>query len=323
MCTGNCNDTENITIASGADGEDGLFGGFSLPWNFSTSTSTNPATGTLRFNNTTYSSVTNLYINTTDNNSVDASSFLAAFSNSSNYGLIKIFKEDDSSKFWMGTITGVTNSGSYYTIAVTYITHNSSFAGNNNLVVTFTPKGATGSSGSNGTNGTNGSDGVAVLDFSTNISSHSNIAWTTYDTHTISNSQMATNGDKLKCYFHVKRTGGVYDTPSAFRVLINGTWFTADFTRGEVSGARPYGVLEMTITRTSATTASVEVLTYNKDATFIVHPQYHTYNDPTTASGVVAFNWANTTDIAFQTINDEGTSTVYGMYCLTEFYNKS
>ena len=155
-CSGSCNCEEIITLPTGCTGvagDQGLFGGFSLGWLFNTSTSTSPASTTLRFNSTTYNLVSALYINETNEDSIDASSFLDAFTNSSNYGLVKIFKKDDSTKFWMGTITSNTDAGSYRNIGVTYITHNGSFAAADELVVSFVPKGSTGSTGSTGANG--------------------------------------------------------------------------------------------------------------------------------------------------------------------------
>lgn len=155
-CSGSCNCEEIITLPTGdtgATGDQGLFGGFSLGWLFNTSTSISPASTTLRFNSTTYNLVSALYINETNEDSIDASAFLDAFTNSNNYGLVKIFKKDDSTKFWMGTITSNTDAGSYHNIGVTYIMHNGSFAAADELVVSFVPKGATGSTGSTGTAG--------------------------------------------------------------------------------------------------------------------------------------------------------------------------
>ena len=155
-CSGSCNCEEIITLPTGAAGDagdQGLFGGFSLGWKFSTSTSTSPAVTTIRFNSTTYNLVSALYLNETNTDSIESSEFLNAFTNSSNFGLVKIFKKDDSTKFWMGTITSNTDAGTYRNLAVTYIMHNGAFAANDELVVSFAPKGATGSTGATGAAG--------------------------------------------------------------------------------------------------------------------------------------------------------------------------
>lgn len=145
MCV-NCDDN-TTTIPQGNDGDqgpagnDGIFGGFSGEWLFSTSTSSGPAATFLRFDNATYGSVTNIYIADSNADSIDYSSFLASFSNNSNFGYIRIFKEFDSTKFWLGEVTSVTDNGTDYTIGVTYIMHNSTFAANDNVVVSFTGRG--------------------------------------------------------------------------------------------------------------------------------------------------------------------------------------
>ena len=124
--------------STGATGPQGLFGGFSGEWLFDTSTSSGPASTFLRFNNGTYGSVTAIYINDTNADSLNYQEFLNTFDDSRNYGLIRVFKESDSTKFWIGKITGVTDVGTSHQIDVTYIAHNSSFSASDNVIVTFT-----------------------------------------------------------------------------------------------------------------------------------------------------------------------------------------
>lgn len=125
----------------GATGAQGEYGGYSSVWNFNTTTTSGTTAGMLRFNSATYASVTTMYINKTNQDSTDMSNFLATFSNGTYYGKIRIFKETDSSKFWEGTITGVTSGATEYTITVTYILANSTFAASDSVVATFTPNG--------------------------------------------------------------------------------------------------------------------------------------------------------------------------------------
>jgi len=195
-CSGSCNCEEIITLptgVAGTDGDQGLFGGFSLGWKFNTSTSTSPASTTLRFNSTTYNLVSTLYINDTNTDSVDSAAFLDAFTNSSNYGLIKIFKVDDSSKFWMGTITGNTDSGTYHTISVTYISHNGAFAADDELVVSFVPKGATGSTGATG------ASGASYFSYDANNYSHTGGGGSeTLTTISLPSNTLSSNGQALK-----------------------------------------------------------------------------------------------------------------------------
>lgn len=155
----NCSCTEQVTIPSGSDGDDGLFGGFSQKFTFSTSTASNPSANTIRLNNATPASVTTIYVSDTNSDGVDVDAYLDSFSNSSSYGLIKLFSEYDSTKFWMGTITGVTDNGTYHTLTVTHIISNSTFSNTSKVVVSFTPKGATGATGAAGSAGATGATG--------------------------------------------------------------------------------------------------------------------------------------------------------------------
>lgn len=128
--------------APGATGTQGLYGGFSYDWLFNTSTSTGPSSGDLRFNNSTYSSVTAIYVSDTGTGSVDCDAFLDSLSNGSKYGYIRIFKKSDSTKFWVGQVTAVTDNGTDHTVAVTYISSNSTFSEDDAIVLTFSPSGA-------------------------------------------------------------------------------------------------------------------------------------------------------------------------------------
>jgi hypothetical protein len=127
--------------AAGTDGSNGTFGGFSGKWLFSTSTSAGPSSTQIRLNNATYSSVTNIYISDTNLDNVSYDAFLDSFSNSGNFGFIRIFKEFDNTKFWIGEISSVTDNGTDHTIGVTYISHSNSFSASDDLVVSFTPSG--------------------------------------------------------------------------------------------------------------------------------------------------------------------------------------
>lgn len=129
------------TGTNGIDGIQGIYGGFSGEFVFNTSTSTGPGATLLRFNNTTYSSVFRIYVSDTGVGSVNYDSFLDSFLNNSNYGYVRVYKKDDSTKFWMGIITGVTDNGTDHTLDVTYITSNGAFAAADSLVLTFSPTG--------------------------------------------------------------------------------------------------------------------------------------------------------------------------------------
>jgi hypothetical protein len=148
-CTG-CNDgcLDSIELA---EGPQGLFGGFSGEWLFSTGTTSTQSAGKLAFNNANIASATAIYVNKTNIDNKDLSLFLASFSNSSNYGLLRVFKEDDNSKFWYGTLTAIAGpTSNVYTLTVTTILTSFSsgtFTANDNVVMSFTPRGTASTSG--------------------------------------------------------------------------------------------------------------------------------------------------------------------------------
>lgn len=147
MCNCGCGSSGSCIIdltgigQKGDTGATGGYGGWSSLWNFSSTTTTGTTAGQLRLNNATYGSVTSIYVNTTNANSIDVSNFLASFTNGTYYGKIRIFKESDNTKFWEGSITNVSVSGSEYTLTVTYTLANSTFAASDKVVLTFTPNG--------------------------------------------------------------------------------------------------------------------------------------------------------------------------------------
>lgn len=147
LCGNNGCNCPSTTLPAGADGLDGMYGGYSSDFKFDSSVAAGPASTYLRLNNTTYSSVTTIYISDTNQDSTNVDLFLDSFDNSGNFGKIRIFKEYDSNTFWDGTITAVTDSGTYHTITVTYVLSNGTFAAGDSLVVTFAPAGGQGQAG--------------------------------------------------------------------------------------------------------------------------------------------------------------------------------
>lgn len=205
MCScgnANCLSTETISIPTGADGQggsNGLFGGFSAEWVFDSATSANPPLTELRFNNATLASVTEIYINDTNADSVDHNAFLEAFKNTIGgtdyFGLVKVWKQHNSNVFWMGKVTAVVDNGADHTITVTHIASNGTFTDEDDVVTSFTPQGAT---GTNGNDGSDGSGGGYVVDaiFSGTVAAGSGV--TALGSLSIPADTLGTNEDMLE-----------------------------------------------------------------------------------------------------------------------------
>jgi len=134
----------------GPQGIQGEFGGDSAEYAFDVATAkADPGSGKLRYNNATPASATEIYIDILDANAVDISAWLAALDDSTSTikGRIRVFKKDDSSKFATFNITAITDETGYYTLAVTYVTGNSTFADTDEIVVTFSATGDKGETG--------------------------------------------------------------------------------------------------------------------------------------------------------------------------------
>jgi hypothetical protein len=132
----------------GSDGTDGENGssGFGLFYNFSSSTSSSPATGTIRFNNTTYSSVDTIYVSETDRNSIAVGPLLDEINDNS---VLVFVDANDPTKYAYYSLSSQTDSGSFRTFSVSHIVSSGPLVGE--ITLAFALKGNTGSTGSSGT----------------------------------------------------------------------------------------------------------------------------------------------------------------------------
>ena len=172
-CVG-CNDgcfDESVQLAqgptgnAGTNGSNGLYGGWSLKWKFDDNTGSGTGSNEVRLNNASPASATVIYVNDDAYGTGAADVFLSSVT-SAPFGKIKIFKEYDSTIFWLATITAADATAVPAEVAftVTDVVTNGTFTDGDDIVLTLAPAGATGDTGSQGPQGT---DGVAVLDYRT------------------------------------------------------------------------------------------------------------------------------------------------------------
>lgn len=108
-------------------------------WYFSTNTSSGPPNTYIRFNNTTYGSVTTIYINDVGTDSfpgeiIFEDSLLSSLTSGS---YIRIYKNGDITTYFYALINSSIDSGAYHTLSVTYYDSRNSFASNEQLNVEF------------------------------------------------------------------------------------------------------------------------------------------------------------------------------------------
>lgn len=163
-CVG-CNDgcfDESVQLAqgptgnAGTNGSNGLYGGWSLKWKFDDNTGSGTGSNEVRLNSVDPQAANVIYVNDDAYGTGAADVFLSSVT-SAPFGKIKIFKEYDSTVFWLATITAAddTTVPAEVKFTVTDVVTNGSFTDGDDVVLTLAPAGAT------------GVDGVSVLDYRT------------------------------------------------------------------------------------------------------------------------------------------------------------
>ena len=262
-CQGACGCIIDLTGIgqTGAQGSQGGYAGFSTEFDFSTSTVSGTTSGLLRFDNATYSSVTTIYVNKTNADATSVNAFLSSFSNGGSFGDIRIFKETNSNVFWMGRITAVSSGATEYTLTVTYVLHNGTFAANDDIVLSFQAK---------GTEGKN-----LIFTYNGAGTTVNTASWTTVSgpQMTIAIGTLSTNGDFIDYTFYVNNALGTADIllNNGVRGLLNATAISSGsatyslisgdevlhFTSGAADVANDWAEINFKIIRISATTATV------------------------------------------------------------------
>lgn len=140
-----------------------------LAYTFSTSTTTtsDPGSGYIRFNNATLASVTEIAIDDNDANGADLSAYILTWDDvgTSDRGTLIVQNRTAPANVVIFTVSGASTDESGWTrLAVTYVTSAGSFSADAPLGVTFTKPGATGATGATGSAGADGNDGAAGAD---------------------------------------------------------------------------------------------------------------------------------------------------------------
>src|SRR5262249_1901678 len=149
-----------VTGVTGATGATGPLGGDSFAFTFSTTTTdADPGNGNLRFDNTTYSSVTKLFIDLLETGGTDITAWLHSPDDASNptTGTLRVFSKADPTQWVEFKLTSITSATGYRKLNVTYVASNGALATTaGDTVVSFTPAGDTGATGPTGATGATG-----------------------------------------------------------------------------------------------------------------------------------------------------------------------
>ena len=164
---------------SGNVAQSGLY----FKWDNGTSDA-DPGAGEIAFNHGTVGSVTVLYIDDADQNSVTVSSFIQSWdesTDSTNKGYVKITKRGTPSTFAIYKVSGaVVNASGYSKVPVTHVLSNGTYTAGDNLDIHFTRTGNASSDGINLTYSTTTTDsdpGSGVIRFNNGTLSSATAAY--------------------------------------------------------------------------------------------------------------------------------------------------
>jgi hypothetical protein len=147
--------------ASGANGSQGDRPGFL--YTFSTSTSSgNPGSGVLKFNNATLGSVTQIVLSTTTADSLGISDILDLIDDSTSADKARVSIRSNANgdaSFFSFLVTSVTTHANYYELNGTYV-DGAAFTNSESIVFDFYQTGDIGSTGPTGPTGPSGTNGA-------------------------------------------------------------------------------------------------------------------------------------------------------------------
>lgn len=145
----------------GSQGSQGAVGGYTLLYAFDTATTPTPATGGLRYDNTTPASVTKLYASKTDRNGTTVTGVLDDLAAGDR---IKVFADADATKWAVFAFVSQTNQTDDRTLTVTYVGSQNSVGNGSACAMTVSkigPQGTQGVQGVQGSQGAQGNQGAA------------------------------------------------------------------------------------------------------------------------------------------------------------------
>lgn len=147
---------------AGSKGQQGAFGGASFDFTYTDLTSnTEPGDGFLRFNNTSISSATSLFIDQVDGSSANTYGYLQTIddSTSSIKGTFTITEVANNDNFAYFSIIGAHGHYThYFEIPISFLTGPASFSNNTPVAITFARTGDAGDKGSAGDKGQKGEE---------------------------------------------------------------------------------------------------------------------------------------------------------------------
>lgn len=148
---GGADGADGTNGTDGADGTDGVNAGITFTFDTDTTTSVDPGTGDVRFNNATLSSVTEVAIddNSAESGNPDISAYIATFDNSTNtikgQLLVKVVANPEI--FALYDVTARTDATTHNRLTVTHVASSGTFGNGDTISVEFFRAGDKGADG--------------------------------------------------------------------------------------------------------------------------------------------------------------------------------
>jgi len=257
---GDCFDKDVLVLNEGEDGSDGLFGGYSARWIFDTNTAVSPASTKMRFNNGTLNLVNQIYLADNNGDGVDHTTFINSLNPFGEFGYVRIFKEDNSTVFWLGEITSITDNATYFTLGVTHIFSNGVFTNSANTVVSFIPI----------------STSNSILNNTFTVGNQQANAWASIGNYSLPANTLTTNGDKIKikaCFSFV----GFTSPNGYYKVQVDGADINASLTSYTVMNGVTNAFVEIDFARISNTSARIHLTNNVMDTYLNLSPERGAY----------------------------------------------
>lgn len=155
----------NLGIPVGAQG---LYGGFSTEFKWSTNNAiSDPTANYIKSDDTDMTAVGTISVSETNKDGVNIAAFLATAYASNNVpkAWIKLFKKSDSTKFHMYSVTSGSDSGTWRQLVVSHLSGTAAytFAADDDVILTICPAGSAGTNGSNGAAGAAGANAPSYV----------------------------------------------------------------------------------------------------------------------------------------------------------------
>jgi hypothetical protein len=145
-----------VPVSLNTHTHDNGYSGNSMKYTYSTTTTdSDPGSGIMRFNNATFASITQIFLDDNNFSGTDVQTWLATLDDSSSIikGYVHVFKQTDPTVFRLFSLTATTEATGYWKLTVAPIITQGTWTNGDVMVVSFSRTGDKGDTGATGPEG--------------------------------------------------------------------------------------------------------------------------------------------------------------------------